>query len=919
MDFPSVFLSRAGYVAHGFCITWNPALLWTMVGSDATIAAAYFSIPLAIASFVRRRGDASLNWVAALFCGFIFACGVTHVMDIWTIWRPDYWLQALAKLLTAAVSLATAVVLWPLIPQALRIPGTRRMQGVIDELQAEILRRHSAEDHLVEVERRLAAESESSRLAAIVESSRDAIIGITLDGRITSWNRGAQGIFGYSAQEIVGRPVQMLIPPDHLLEEKRILAEVAAGRDVPAFDTIRRAKDGTLLEMSLTISPICGALGNIVGGAKIARNVSEQRRAERELAESQLRLRFILDAAQVGEWEIDLATRIVTRSVQHDRCFGYETPVADWSIDTFLAHVHPDDRAQMQQSMRRLLTARTEWNDQTRVIWPDGSTHWIRLNGITIRAANHPIRVVGIVADITQWKLAEESQLKSLRLEVENRQFQEATRLKSQFLANMSHELRTPLNAIIGFAELLQSRAIPADSPKNEEFLGYIGASGRHLLQLINDVLDLSKVEAGKLEFFPEEVDLAALIKEVNDILHSTTQGNGIEVSVEVDPALPVLRLDPGRLKQVLFNYLSNAIKFTAEGGRVTVRARLEGAAHVRIEVEDTGIGIAAADLPRLFSEFQQLDAGLDKQHQGTGLGLALTRRLIEAQGGQVGVTSELGRGSVFFVVLNVAHGMDLTAAEETAGRDPVATARGRLLVIDAGRKDQNRLLAALADLGFAIDVPSTGRQAVQFAQRQRYDGITLNLEMPDEPGLAVLESIRRSGASREAPVVGVSMSANSGEAAAFAIADVLTKPLIPREVLSALAPYRFVPPDTATAMVIDDDPASRELMRATLLSIGIEAVCMANGREALEVLRRRRPDAIILDLLMPELDGFAVLDALHSVEFLPAIPVFIWTCMVLTETEYARLAQSAQAIVGKGGGDMPALLEELRRRYPQA
>jgi hypothetical protein len=216
----------------------------------------------------------------------------------------------------------------------------------------------------------------------------------------------------------------------------------------------------------------------------------------------------------------------------------------------------------------------------------------------------------------------------------------------------MSHELRTPLNAIIGFGDLLHRGVVPAESDKHREYLGHISSSGRHLLQLINDVLDLAKVEAGKLEFFPEQVLLPKTVQEVQDVLQPQLQRKQLQFITDLDPALGALLLDPARLKQALFNYISNAIKFTPEGGRITVRARAEQPRHVRIEVEDTGIGIAAADLPRLFSEFQQLDAGYSKHHQGTGLGLALVRRLAQAQGGSVGVRSELGVGSVFWLVL---------------------------------------------------------------------------------------------------------------------------------------------------------------------------------------------------------------------------------------------------------------------------
>ena len=267
-----------------------------------------------------------------------------------------------------------------------------------------------------------------------------------------------------------------------------------------------------------------------------------------------------------------------------------------------------------------------------------------------------------------QRRLAEDSRRQALQLEAENRQIQEATRLKSQFLANMSHELRTPLAAVIGFADLLLTGQVAPDSPKHRVFLGHIGSSGRHLLRLINDVLDLSKVEAGKFEFFPEPFDLAELVHGVTDILAADLQRKQLRCSIDIEPGLGELVLDPARLKQVLYNYLSNAIKFTPEGGCITVRARAAGEHHFCLEVEDTGIGIAAQDIPRLFTAYQQLDAGSTKRYEGSGLGLALTRYLVTAQGGSVGVRSTPGEGSVFHVVLNRVHGND-------AAHDPHALA----------------------------------------------------------------------------------------------------------------------------------------------------------------------------------------------------------------------------------------------------
>jgi signal transduction histidine kinase len=237
-------------------------------------------------------------------------------------------------------------------------------------------------------------------------------------------------------------------------------------------------------------------------------------------------------------------------------------------------------------------------------------------------------------------------------LDIEKRSAQAASRMKSEFLANMSHELRTPLNAIIGFTMLMAHGKVGAVSPQQQEFLGDILTSSNHLLQLINDVLDLAKVEAGKLEFHPEPVDLQEVVGEVRDILRAISASKKIEIETDIDPACSSLELDPAKLKQVLFNYLSNALKFTPEAGRVLVRARRDGASAFRLEVQDTGIGIRADDVKDLFTEFRQLDSSVSKKYQGTGLGLALTKRIVEAQGGRVGVGPLSGQGSTFFVVL---------------------------------------------------------------------------------------------------------------------------------------------------------------------------------------------------------------------------------------------------------------------------
>jgi PAS domain S-box-containing protein len=268
--------------------------------------------------------------------------------------------------------------------------------------------------------------------------------------------------------------------------------------------------------------------------------------------------------------------------------------------------------------------------------------------------------VTAAIRDITDRQRLEEIRRKSVELEEQNRRIeleeqnkrmQEANRLKSEFVANMSHELRTPLNSIIGFAELMHVGKVGPVSESHREYLQDILTSSKHLLQLINDVLDLAKVESGKIEFRPEPIDLMKVVAEVRDILRGLAAEKHTKVEVEIEQEITDVVLDPSKLKQVLYNYLSNAIKFTPDGGSVAIRVSAEGPTQIRIEVTDTGIGVRKEDIHRLFVEFQQLDASASKRYPGTGLGLALTKRIAEAAGGTVGVTTNVGQGSTFFAI----------------------------------------------------------------------------------------------------------------------------------------------------------------------------------------------------------------------------------------------------------------------------
>lgn len=1011
MDELTGIVARAGFLPHGYCFQWSPGLLWTMVASDLAIALAYFSIPLAIASYARQRPQVNLGRIATLFAVFIFACGVTHVLDVWTIWRPDYELQTAGKVFTACASVLTAAIAWRLMPTLLALPSIDEMRSSNEALRREMDRRESAEDHRLEAEQSLAAtlsaidagfiatdaegrvtrinavaeritgwpaseaigrpvwevfqregmpadlathnnpiavlrerdrdgvfrrqavcvacdgsqrpvevhaelihhgdgrergvalvfrdvgrlteaEAEVRRLAAVVESSADAIVVKSLDGRITNWNAAAEKMFGYTAAEIVGQPVQMLIPPEREAEEMRILACIAQGQHVPPLRTVRIAKDGRRVEISAQVSPLRDAAGRIIGGIKSARDLTHQRQVETALRQSEARLRFALESAAIGDWELELDSGAIHRSRRYDHCFGLPDSARPWDREQMLATVHPDDRAMVEAGLASLPEGHRPWHAEFRVVWPDDSVHWLRLDArVTHDDAGAP-RLVGIVADVTAMRTAEQARQQSIWLAAENRRVQEGSRLKSLFLANMSHELRTPLNAVIGFADLLTMGNQPLDSPRQREWLQHIASSGRHLLTMINDVLDLSKIEAGKMDFHAEPVALPAVVDDVMATVAVLAEQRGLSLKSSIEPGLHGLVLDPARLRQVLLNYLSNAIKFTLTGGHVELRMVGEGPRLWRLEVEDNGIGIPADRLGHLFVEFQQLDDGLTKRHQGTGLGLALTRRLVEAQGGRVGVYSEPGQGSRFYAVLP-RQPLDADLPAERSAHQQLIALRDHPLRDGVARE--------LAQAGVAADTAATAGEVLRMTRVRRYTELAIDLGLPDAPGLSLLAALRSGGPSMHAAVKALALTPQNGAGVAFPVADVLAKPLRRPALARALVPLRDRLGPGRPVLVVDDEAPARELMCAALQANGIEAVAAASGAEALQRLPSLQPAALVLDLMMPGIDGFQVLHELRGDPRWVDLPVIVWTALTLGVEEIEALARSATAIASAG------------------
>jgi len=766
--------------------------------------------------------------------------------------------------------------------------------------------------------------NESAKLAAIVESSQDAIISQTLESIIVSWNKSAERLFGYSAAEIIGKHISILIPLELCYEENLILEKIKRGETLNSYETKRQRKDGSTFNIELTISPIWGDVDTVIGVSKIARDITKRKEIEAENKKLSNRLTLALKSGAIGCWEWDIVSNTKFWDQRMYELYGFtQDQNIPTNSDDWAKCLHPDDRIRCKTLLEQAVLGQEEYNTEFRVIHTDGSIHFIKAYGMVIRdSQNNPQSMIGVNFDITKRKLAEEEKnrllsfldaslneiylfdastlrfiyvnqggIKNLGYDIEtlktmtplninpdfneieygqliqpllegnveelifetrhqrsdgscysvevrlqqhkyqNKQFClavilditerkkaemilrqtneeliRATRLKDEFLANMSHELRTPLNAILGMSEILEEGIFGFVNKEQIGALQTVRNSGQHLLSLINDILDLAKIESGEvmLDLKPTSIDYlcrASLAFIQQQAIHKNITTKYIKKN-----DLPEVYIDELKIRQVLINLLNNAVKFTLENGKITLEVNI--VTHtpernfLRIAISDTGIGIAKENIHKLFKPFIQIDSALNRQYDGTGLGLSLVKRIVELHGGQVGVTSELNVGSCFTIDLPITINVEASNTEQIVPLESnsVFCTMEKSLILLAEDNEANIITFScyLKAIGYQVEIARNGREAIDLTRSCKPDLILMDISMPGMDGLEAIKQIRLNPNWINIPIIALTALAMPGDRERCLEAganEYLTKPLKMSSLLSTIKQFLIIKP----------------------------------------------------------------------------------------------------------------------------
>ena len=578
------------------------------------------------------------------------------------------------------------------------------------------------------------AEEDQARLAAIVESSVDAIISKSLDGTIRSWNAGAERLFGYTPDEAIGQFITLIIPPGRLVEERDILARLRRGECIEHFETVRVAKDGRRINLSLTVSPLRNGDGQVVGASKVARDITDKKRAHTELARLAETLGLALSAAGLGTWEWDPATDLITLSDRAAAIYGLP-PGRTYLREWMRGLVRPDYRDRIREEAARAVADRSDYDVEYPLERAGDAPVWVAARGRGVYdAAGTLTRMLGVTQDVTQRK----------RTEQEREQLVEALResdqKKDDFIALLAHELRNPLAPIRNGLQDLRLAGGDVDAVGDARAM--MDRQLSHMVRLIDDLLDVSRISRNKMELRRERVLLGDVIGSAVETARPLIEAAGHDLSASMPPGPVFLDADLTRLAQVFSNLLTNSAKYTGRGGKIRLAAERRGG-EVVVTVRDNGIGIPAAALGNIFDMFSQVDRSVERSTGGLGIGLALVKGLVEMHGGTVTAASEgEGKGSAFTVRLPTVEGRPAPLKPGFADHGQHGPGR-RVLVVDDNRDGAVSMAMMLRLMGDEVRTAHDGVEAVEVAEQFHPEVILMDVGMPRLNGLDATKRIR--------------------------------------------------------------------------------------------------------------------------------------------------------------------------------
>ena len=793
--------------------------------------------------------------------------------------------------------------------------------------------------------------------SAIFNSANFSSIATDAKGVIQIFNVGAERMLGYAAAEVMNQitPAAISDPQEVIARATALSIElgtpIAPGFEALVFKASRGIediyeltyirKDGSRFPAVVSVTALRDAQDLIIGYLLIGTDNTARKQVEEERGRLDQRLRdqhfytrslieSNIDAMMTTDprgiiTDVNKQTEALTGCTR-DELIG--APFKNYFTDS--------ERA--EAAINRVLSEGKVTNYELTARDRDGNLTVVSYNATTFHDRDRRLQGVFAAArDMTEVKRFEQA------LKQKNAELEDASRMKSEFLANMSHELRTPLNAIIGFSEVLKDGLIGEMSPQQRGFIGDIFNSGKHLLSLINDILDLSKVEAGKMTLDLESVQVTSLFVNCLSIVREKAASRKIRLTLDTAEELGTIQADARKVKQIVYNLLSNAVKFSAEGGSVSLRARRvareevgrvssswaarigplaenEFAEFLEIGVTDTGIGISGDGLRRLFQPFNQVDSGLSRKFEGTGLGLAMVKLLVELHGGSVAVESAVGQGSSFTVWLPLRA---ITSAGPAATVDlhapsPVArTGAPVALVVEDDLKSAELIRVQLEAEGFVVLYAASAEQGLALAAKQPLSLITVDIMLPNMDGWEFLGRIKQIPTLARIPVVVISIVADRSKGYALGAAAVMQKPISRHELYELLVELRLFPLVEGRALnvlVVDDDVNAVELVALWVEGMAGKVHRAYGGREAIDAARGLKPDLIVLDLMMPEVNGFEVIEVLRDRPDTARIPIVVLTAKQLSGADRARLNGYVAAIMTKAQIDRGRFAAEIRR-----